>query len=65
MTEKIIQITCKHCGSTDVVKAGIQSGTQRYLCHKCHRKFKADGMPFHMKVEAGNIGIVPFWLVGR
>jgi len=30
MAEEIIQIACKNCGSTDVVKAGIQSGTQRY-----------------------------------
>jgi putative transposase len=55
MAEKIIQVTCKHCGSTDAVKAGVQAGTQRYLCHKCHRKFKADDMPFHMKVSAGHI----------
>jgi len=55
MTEATIQITCKHCGSTDVVKAGFQSGKQRYLCHNCHRKFKADDMPFHMKVPSSNI----------
>ena len=55
MAEQAIQVTCKHCGSTDVVKAGFQAGKQRYLCHVCKRKFKADDMPFHMKVEAGNI----------
>ncbi|HUW44285.1 MAG TPA: DDE-type integrase/transposase/recombinase [Dehalococcoidia bacterium] len=55
MTEETVKIVCKYCGSADVVKAGFQAGTQRYLCHKCHRKFKADDMPFHMKVPSSNI----------
>ena len=37
------------------MKAGSQSGKQRYLCHVCKRKFKADNAPFHMKVSASNI----------
>ena len=55
MAEETIQIACKNCGSTDVVKAGFQSGVQRYLCHTCKRKFKADDTPFHGKVSAGHI----------
>jgi len=55
MTEETIKIACKNCGSPDVVKAGFQSGVQRYLCHACNRKFKADDTPFHGKVSAGHI----------
>jgi len=49
------QIACKHCGSTNVVKIGFQSGTQRYLCHACGRKFKADTSPFRMSTPAPDI----------
>jgi putative transposase len=49
------QISCKHCGSTDVVKIGFHAGTQRYLCHTCGRKFKADSSPFHMSTPAPDI----------
>ena len=31
---------CPYCGSTETVKAGIQSGMQRYLCKNCKRKYK-------------------------
>jgi len=50
-----IQIACKHCHSTDVVKVGFNAGTQRYLCHTCGRKFKSDASPFHMKSPAPDI----------
>ena len=55
MTEEIIQITCKNCGSEHVVKDGLYKGVQRYLCRACNRKFKADDTPFHMKVSASHI----------
>jgi len=32
MAEEVLKIACKNCGSGDVVKAGFQSGVQRYLC---------------------------------
>lgn len=49
------EVPCKHCGSTNIVKIGLQSGTQRYLCHACGRKFKADDSPFHMSTPAPDI----------
>jgi len=55
MAQETIQIVCKNCGSTDVVKVGFHGGVQRYLCKACKRKFKADDSPFHMKVSAGHI----------
>jgi hypothetical protein len=33
-------VECPYCGSTETVKAGIQSGMQRYLCKNCKRKYK-------------------------
>jgi len=37
------EMVCKRCGSTDVVKAGIQRGkhsaSQIYRCNSCKRKF--------------------------
>ncbi len=34
-----IEITCKFCGSKDVVKYGFKNKIQQYLCYNCHRKF--------------------------
>lgn len=45
-------VTCKNCGSTDVVKFGSYKGVQRYFCKSCQRKFKADADLFHGKVPA-------------
>ena len=45
------EITCKHCGSTGVVKYGTYKGVQRYYCKSCKRKFKADDALFGMKVS--------------
>jgi transposase-like protein len=50
MTEETIKITCKLCGSDDVIRYGMYGGVQRYYCKACKRKFKADTAPFHMKV---------------
>lgn len=38
-TEEIKPITCKFCGSSDVIKYGKKNGKQNYLCKTCHRKF--------------------------
>ncbi len=32
-------ITCKHCGSANVVKYGTKEGTQYYRCKECKRTF--------------------------
>jgi len=45
------KITCKHCGSEDVVKYGKYKDVQRYWCKSCKRKFKGDDALFHMKVS--------------
>jgi transposase-like protein/DNA-directed RNA polymerase subunit RPC12/RpoP len=55
MTKETAKITCVHCGSDKVIKYGSYRGVQRYLCHKCGRKFKAGGSPFHMKSPAPDI----------
>jgi hypothetical protein len=36
MLEQDNVITCKYCGSTDVVKIGFHADTQRYLCREEH-----------------------------
>jgi transposase-like protein len=37
-------ITCRHCGSDDVVKNGFapNNGKQKYLCHACARQSRED-----------------------
>jgi putative transposase len=49
------KITCKYCGSEDVIKYGAYKGVQRYWCKACKRKFKGDTSPFHMKVSPEHI----------
>ena len=35
------EITCRHCGSDDLVKNGrSENGTQRYRCNECGRNFQ-------------------------
>jgi putative transposase len=46
---------CKHCDSHNVIKYGIQSGTQMYYCKDCKRKFKDDASLFNGRVPAGYI----------
>jgi putative transposase len=48
-------ISCPHCGSSNVIKYGSYEGVQRYYCNVCKRKFKADDTPFHMKVSGEQI----------
>jgi transposase-like protein len=37
-------ITCRHCGSDDLVKNGFapNNGKQKYLCHACGRQSRED-----------------------
>ncbi|MFC2071929.1 transposase [Chloroflexota bacterium] len=49
------ELTCKHCGSTGVVKFGTYKGAQRYWCKVCNRKFKADDTLFHMKTDTNEV----------
>ncbi len=58
MTETAViknTITCKNCGSENVVKFGTYKLVQRYWCKSCKRKFKADDSLFHSKVAANSI----------
>lgn len=32
-------MTCKYCGSNDIIKDGVVRGKQRYFCKKCKRTF--------------------------
>ncbi len=40
-------ITCRHCGSDDVVKNGFapNNGKQKYLCHACGPQSREDPSP--------------------
>ncbi len=40
-------ITCRHCGSDDVVKNGFapNNGKQKYLCRACGRQSREDPSP--------------------
>lgn len=41
-----VSITCKHCGSKNVVKYGKKGDTQYYLCRDCKRTFAGnDALP--------------------
>lgn len=49
-------ITCPRCNSQDVMKYGIVSGIQQFICNGCHRKFNAKGAPLGMRFPADQIG---------
>jgi transposase-like protein len=40
-------LTCRHCGSDDVVKNGVapNNGKQKYLCRVCRRQSREDPSP--------------------
>ena len=40
-------ISCRHCGSDDLVKNGFapKNGRQKYLCHACGRQSREDPSP--------------------
>ena len=49
-------IACKWCGSLDVMKHGIRSGIQEYVCQKCGRKFVAKDAPYKKQTPSEQIG---------
>lgn len=50
------EITCKYCGSPNIVKYGYYNGIQRWWCKNCHRKFvNKDTLP-KMKTPIELIG---------
>ena len=49
-------ITCKWCGSLDIMKHGIRSGIQEYICQKCGRKFVAKDAPYMKQTPSEQIG---------
>lgn len=49
-------ITCPRCGSQDIMKYGIESGAQQFICKSCRRKFNAKGAPLGMRFPADRIG---------
>lgn len=53
--ETLNTISCKLCGSNDVIKFGIQADTQMYFCKSCNRKFKGDDSLFGGRVPADDI----------
>ena len=38
-----VSLNCPACDNDHVVKIGMQSGNQRYLCRSCSKKFSANG----------------------
>ncbi|MFC1860730.1 IS6 family transposase [Chloroflexota bacterium] len=50
-----ITITCKHCGSKNVVKYGTKAGYQYYLCHDCRRTFAGNNALPGMKYPPDQI----------
>lgn len=49
-------ITCKWCGSTDIMKRGIRKSVQNYICKACGRVFIAKDAPYHMQTSTEQIG---------
>lgn len=40
------QLTCRHCGSGDIVKYGLApNGKQKYRCHACGRQSRENPAP--------------------
>ena len=50
-------ITCKWCGSTDIIKHGVDEGVQEYICQKCGRKFSTKDAPYGMRTAVDQIGM--------
>jgi transposase-like protein len=41
--KQYIKITCRYCGSDDLVKNGhSENGTQRYFCKDCKKSFRIE-----------------------
>src|SRR4030042_6255114 len=48
-------ISCNHCGSTNVVKFGSYNGVPRYWCNDCKRKFTDKDTLFKMKTPINQV----------
>src|SRR5436309_3383420 len=48
-------VTCKFCGSTDVVKDGVRGDVQYYWCNACERKFAGNNALPGMRVPPDRI----------
>ena len=56
-TTETITIHCPGCGSDHIIKAGRQSGEQRYRCMGCDKWFRHNGMAEGRKVDAEQMGM--------
>ncbi len=54
---QVITITCKHCGSKNVVKYGKKGDTQYYLCRDCKRTFSGSNAISGMRFSADTISM--------
>ena len=49
-------VNCPVCESGRVIKAGVQAGEQRYLCHACNIRFRAGSKALGRRVPADQMG---------
>ena len=54
---KTYSVNCPACQSEKVIKAGQQSGEQRYQCRDCDKWFRANGKPEGRRVPAEQMGM--------
>ena len=54
---KTYSVNCPACQSEKVIKAGQQSGEQRYQCRDCDKWFRASGKPEGRRVPAEQMGM--------
>ena len=55
-TTTTVEIKCPKCAGDHVVKVGMQSGQQRYLCRNCKKKFRANGKAQGRRMDAEMMG---------
>ena len=55
-TTTTYSVTCPGCESNHVIKAGTQSGQQRYRCRKCDKKFRVGGKAEGQRMDAEMVG---------
>jgi len=51
-----IDVTCKYCGSNNVIKYGKHSGVQRFFCKDCKRKFADNDALPNMQTPIDQVG---------
>jgi transposase-like protein len=47
-----MDISCKKCGASEVIKSGTQDGKQRYLCRKCNAVFRNTKPKYSSELKA-------------